>query len=107
MKIIKTAEPIEINGGSGKIGTRTLVVHLINSQPAFNSTGPGIRMAARIEAALTGVTEEAGKRIALAPSDWAALRDAAENPAAGYGITPARAMLAHVDAIVSASDGET
>ncbi len=91
------------------------VAHILDTCKVFNSSGAGIRMAARVER-----TFAAGAwPVPVEDADWGPLRDAFESPDAGYcpvltivgadGTSqpmnvPGRTFVAWVDAVANAPD---
>jgi hypothetical protein len=78
---------------------------LIDRDPRFNNSGKAIRTSARIDARLAACAE-LDHIDGIEAEDYAVLRDVAETPADGYGLSPARIVLPFVDAIVCATEEE-
>lgn len=87
MRKIDVLAPLTIHGV--EYNFHTFVEHMINNEPRFNNSGPGIRAGARIEAALKkiDVVSTNGHDVAslsLEESDWKLLQESVESPAKGY-----------------------
>lgn len=134
MREITLPEPLQIGAPptDGEPDTRTefgvpeLLTWLIDSEPAFNSDGVGIRAGARIESAILEwrskdelpeiVTTSTATAIELAtgcgeiPSlrldtaDWELVSKHIEKPKGPYPVTPARRLRPHIDAIAAAKE---
>lgn len=100
MKIVKRPEVIiPINGTSTNFGMTEFINFLLNLDERFNKDGVGVRSAVRIEKAC----KEEGD-IKLETADWVRLKEAAEKPSSGYGISPGRLIAPFIDAIEEAKE---
>lgn len=108
---IDQVDPLDIGGQP--FGVPELVRWAVNSQPSFNSDGPGIRRGGRLEAAVA----EPGPWT-LAEDDWVALREALEAPhvargqrgeplGPAYPIAPAHRLVPLLDAVSAARKVES
>lgn len=96
MKEITVCEPIKI--GEDDFTLPMFLLWAINTAPAFNNSGVGIRSAVRIERA----ADEANGVIRLDDEDYDRLLAVVKKPDAGYPINPARVVLPFLDAIEGA-----
>ncbi len=102
MRSIKVPDlRIEITGSTEVVDFKWFVCSLLNGDERFNRTGAGIRRAMRIERALEATKGKA--EMVLDEADWFELNEAAENPSAGYSITPARQLVPFIEAIAAAA----
>lgn len=105
MKSITPATPLEINGGEHKFGTPELIRWAIDTWATFNGSGRGVRSALRIDQALAKHAA-GGETIDLEESDYELLVKELEEPPSPYPVQPARALVPHIDAIVTAGKAE-
>lgn len=81
---ITIPEPISIMvAGEAWTFGRT-VRHVIDTDPVFNATGPGIRAGARILAALDKSGDKAGEKMSVDEDDRKLLNKSLEEPPAGW-----------------------
>lgn len=105
MRTIRVPEGhIDVPGTEPGIITFTwFVKSILNMDGRFNSAGPGIRAAVRIERAMEkaqAADGETEKTFFLEESDWTLLRDAVESPSGNqYPLSPARVLAGYIEAI--------
>jgi hypothetical protein len=78
-KYIKKPESILVQGVD-PFTFELFVSHLVNTDDKFNNSGPGIRAGMRVEEAV----KKGDDLVELDESDWALLKEVAENPSKGY-----------------------
>lgn len=118
---ITLPEPLKIGAppADGKEDTRDsfgvpqLLLWAINSQPAFNQTGPGIRAAVRIEKPcldwLNAPADDKPETLRIEDDAWKLAKEALEAPAPGadgnaYPFQPTRVLLPLIDAVATARE---
>jgi len=100
MRIIKRPDTIiPINGTNNNFGISEFINFLLNLDERFNKDGIGARSAFRIEKACKVEGD-----IKLETNDWTKLKEAAEKPSNGYGISPARLVAPFLEAIEEAKE---
>lgn len=95
------------DGKTTEYSFRDFVTYLLNTNPAFNETGAGLRASVRIDTAVSAAVSTFN----LSEEDWVLLKDAAELPKVrdkdgqvimSYPLTPSRALVPFLEAIASA-----
>ena len=102
---IPKTEPLTLTAGDAKgqrLGVPELIRWFVDTDKQFNTTGPGIRAAARLEQALQDC--DALHFVAVEDHrDHELLKKVAAEPSQGYPVIPSRRILPALDAIEQAS----
>lgn len=117
LRYVKIPASVDVTVGENKWSFFATLCHVVDSHPSFNTTGTGVRAAARIVKLFDG--KAVGDVVALDEADWKLLNGAFESPAAGYVpplqrtlpdktmqqfVVPSRAFLPYIEAV---SDEQT
>ncbi len=118
MRIVHVPSPIQLNVAGKQWTFAACVEHVVDTAPRFNSTGPGIRMGARIIEAFTEGSAGIGGDVSLRDEDWKSLSEEMESPTGGYHpalcalkpdgtagapiTVPGRLLLPYIDAVAQA-----